>query len=99
MCYAPRDVGPGGRALRHDELGDVIKCDDMMTLIGFAGELTCDTHVEIAIATAPVDGDLSLGQSLTASARNREEIEQLRHHLAKRATQHLCLGVADQLLG
>src|SRR5882762_10333352 len=99
MCYAPRNIGPGGRALRGDELSDVIKCDDMMALIGFAGELTRDTHIEIAIATGPVDGDLSLDQSLAASARDREKIDQLRHHLAERVTQHLRLGVANQLLG
>ena len=99
MCYAPRNVGPGGGALRGDELGDVIKCDDVMALIGFAGQLTRNTHVEIAIATSPVDGDLPLDQSLAAGARRREEINQFRHHVAERVTQHLRLGVADQLLG
>src|SRR3954453_19295439 len=99
MCYAPCDVRPGGRALRSDELGDVVKCDDVMTLIGFAGELTRDAHVEIAIATSPVDGHLSLGQPLTAEACGREQIDQLRHHLAERTSQHLGFGVADQLLG
>src|SRR5690349_5731506 len=99
MCYAPCDVSPGGRALRSDELSDVVKCDDMMTLIGFTGKLARDAHVEIAIAPAPIDGDLPLDQSLTAGARGREKIDQLRHHFAERTSQHLCLGMADQMLG
>ena len=75
MRDAPRHVRPGGGALRHHELGDVVERDDVMTLIGFAGELSRDTHVEIAIAAGPVDGDLSLDQSLAAGARDREQID------------------------
>src|SRR5215475_15800861 len=99
MCYAPRNVGPGGRALRRDELGDVIKSDNVMALIGFTRELARDAHIEIAIATGPIDRDLPLDQPLAAGARDREKIDQLRHDVAERVSQHLRLGVADQLLG
>src|SRR5690606_32214457 len=54
---APRDVGPGGRALRGDELGDVVERHDRADFAGtrlFAG----DADGEDALLLADGDRDL-----------------------------------------
>src|SRR5262249_57030109 len=64
------------------------------TLFPYTTLFRSDTHIEITVAASAVDGHLSLRQPLTAETCGREEIHQLRHHLAQRMSQHLRLGDA-----
>jgi len=73
------------RALRRDELGDVIQCDDVMALIGFADSSRVTRTLRLR--SRPARLMVTCPESaVTAEACGREQIDQLRHHLGERMT-------------
>ena len=79
MGDAARDVGPGGAALRGDEVGDVVERDDA-ALVG-AERIAGHAHVEQALAAVARQCRLALMQPGTHRARLGQNLAELGQHV------------------
>ena len=68
MRDAPRNVGPGRRALSGDEIGDVVERHHVAA-VRVGGLLGGHPDREIALAHVAIDRDLALHQPVHAGAR------------------------------
>ena len=85
---AAGDVGPGRRALREHQLGDVVDGDDV-AVIGLGGLLAGDAHRKIALLTVAADRHLALDQPLIAAARRVEDLGEFGRDFGQRTAERL----------
>ena len=97
MRDTPRDVGPGRRALREDEFGNIIDGDDV-AVFGFRSLFAGHAHGKIPLLAVAVDGDLALHETLMTAARGVKDFRKFGGDFAERQTKSLAFGTSDQSL-
>ena len=89
------DVGPGGRALRGDEFGNIIQRDDI-AVMGIDRLFVGHTDRGRAFTATAGDGNLSLHQPRTSGVRGSDDFRKLRHHFLDRLAEGFGLAGLDQ---
>ena len=95
VCDAARHVGPGGRALSNDQLGDVVERHHVALSVAFAGH----ADGEVALRSGAAQRDLIGRKPLPLFLRTLQMLAEFRHDVGKLLADKLLLFEAEKFLG